>query len=128
MGTAALSDPAAYPALSPAVLAAFPPTLVITALRGADISARWTPDQAYLAAHSKKQLAALLDEMGDRAKSPNKDDLVTFVAEAAAERQWAPASLGWESAANGEEADPGPEASEGEPVTAHDESDALIAA
>jgi len=72
----------------------------IAALCGADIAAHWTPDQPYLAVHSKKQLTALLDEMGaadDRAKTLKKDDLVTFVAEAAAERQWAPAALSWET-------------------------------
>ena len=71
----------------------------IAALCGADISAHWTPDQPYLAVHSKKQLSALLEEMGledDRAKTLKKDDLVTFVAEAAAERQWAPAALAWD--------------------------------
>ncbi|HZC17177.1 MAG TPA: chromosome partitioning protein ParB, partial [Caulobacteraceae bacterium] len=71
----------------------------IAALCGADISAHWTPDQAYLAVHSKKQLAALLEEMGvddDRAKTLKKDDLVTFVADCAAERQWAPAALAWD--------------------------------
>jgi ParB family chromosome partitioning protein len=70
----------------------------IAALCGADLSAHWTPDQPYLAVHSKKQLTALLDEMGvedDRAKTLKKDDLVTFVAEAAAERQWAPMALSW---------------------------------
>jgi ParB family chromosome partitioning protein len=74
----------------------------IAALCGADISAHWTPDQPYLAVHSKKLLTALLDEMGvedDRAKTLKKDDLVTFVAEAAAERQWAPAALSWETPA-----------------------------
>ena len=34
----------------------------------------------------------------DRAKTLKKDDLVTFVAEAAAERQWAPAALAWDRA------------------------------
>lgn len=54
--------------------------------------ARWAPDEAYLAAHSKAKLLGLLKELGvenDRAKAPNKDALVTFAAEAAAERQWA---------------------------------------
>ena len=32
----------------------------------------------------------------DRAKTLKKDDLVAFVAEAAAERQWAPAALSWD--------------------------------
>jgi len=71
----------------------------IAALCGADICAHWTPDAAYLAVHSKKQLLALLDEMGvedDRAKTLKKDDLAAFVAEAAAERQWAPAALAWD--------------------------------
>jgi ParB family chromosome partitioning protein len=74
----------------------------IAALCGADICAHWTPDQAYLAVHSKKQLLALLDEMGiedDRAKTLKKADLVTFVAEAAAERQWAPKALSWDGEA-----------------------------
>jgi ParB family chromosome partitioning protein len=71
----------------------------IAALCGADISAHWTPDASYLAVHSKKQLLALLDEMGaedERAKTLKKDDLVAFVGEAAAERQWAPAALAWD--------------------------------
>lgn len=71
----------------------------IAALCGADISAHWTPDAAYLAVHSKKQLLGLLEEMGvadDRAKTLKKDDLVAFVAECAAERQWAPSALAWD--------------------------------
>lgn len=71
----------------------------IAALCGADISAHWTPDEAYLAVHSKKQLLGLLEEMeveDDRAKTLKKDELVTFVAEAAAERQWAPPALAWD--------------------------------
>lgn len=71
----------------------------IAALCGADISAHWTPDADFLAVHSKKQLLALLDEMeveDDRAKTLKKDDLVAFVGEAAAERQWAPASLAFD--------------------------------
>jgi ParB family chromosome partitioning protein len=79
----------------------------IAALCGADISAHWTPDAAYLAVHSKKQLLALLDEMeveDDRAKTLKKDDLVAFVGEAAAERQWAPAALAFDRAVEVEEA------------------------
>lgn len=71
----------------------------IAALCGADISAHWTPDEPYLAVHSKAQLLGLLEELGvedDRAKTLKKDALVTFVAEAAAERQWAPAVLSWD--------------------------------
>ena len=99
----------------------------IAALCGADISAHWTPDAAYLAVHSKKQLLTLLEEMGvedDRAKVLKKDDLVAFVAEAAAERQWAPAVLSWDRAVadgpEGEAADQPDEASAdgpGEPLT-----------
>lgn len=82
----------------------------IAALCGADISAHWTPDADYLAVHSKKQLLALLDEMeaeDERAKTLKKDDLVAFVGEAAAERQWAPVALAWDRGVEGE-------ASEGE--------------
>jgi len=71
----------------------------IAALCGADISAHWTPDAGFLAVHPKKQLLVMLEEMGvedDRAKTLKKDDLVTFVAEAAAERQWAPPALAWD--------------------------------
>ncbi len=71
----------------------------IAALCGADISAHWTPDEGYLAVHSKKQLLALLDEMevdDDRARTLKKDDLVAFAGEAAAERQWAPAALAFD--------------------------------
>ena len=73
----------------------------IATLCGADIAVHWTPDAAYLASHSKKQLMALLEEMDvqdERAKSLKKDDLVAFVAEAAAERQWAPSALAWDRA------------------------------
>jgi ParB family chromosome partitioning protein len=72
----------------------------ISALCGSDITAHWTPDQAYLAAHPKRDLLAMLDAMDaqdDRAKGLKKDDLVVFVAENAAERQWAPAVLSWET-------------------------------
>jgi len=82
----------------------------IAELCAADICAHWTPDADYLAVHSKKQLLALLGEMevdDPRAKTLKKDELVAFVAEAAAERQWAPAVLSWESAGTviAEEAD-----------------------
>ena len=85
----------------------------IAALCGADIAAHWTPDEPFLAVHSKKQLLGLLDEMevkDDRAKSLKKDDLVAFVVEAAAERQWAPAVLSWDRAVAAE--------AEGEPSDA----------
>ena len=79
----------------------------IAALCGADISAHWTPDTGYLDVHSKKQLLALLDEMeveDDRAKALKKDDLVAFVGEAAAERQWAPAALAFDRTVEVEDA------------------------
>ena len=99
----------------------------IAALCGADISAHWTPDEAYLAVHSKAQLLVLLEELGvedDRAKTLKKDALVSFVAEAAAERQWAPAVLSWDRpAALGDddgEADGGAEEVAAEPDEADD--------
>jgi ParB family chromosome partitioning protein len=72
----------------------------IAELCGADITAHWTPDAGYLAVHPKKQLLALLNEMGagdPRAATLKKDELVNFVAEAAAERGWAPKALSWEA-------------------------------
>lgn len=73
----------------------------IAGLCGADIAAHWTPDATFLSAHPKGQLLAMLDEMGvddPRAKTLKKDELVTFVAEACAERQWAPRALAWNRA------------------------------
>ena len=70
----------------------------IAALAGADIAQHWTPDAAFLGAHSKAQLLELLAEMGvddPRAKTLKKEALVAFVAEMAAERHWAPSSLAW---------------------------------
>jgi len=72
----------------------------IAELCGADIAAHWTPDADYLKVHGKKQLMGLLGEMeldDPRAKTLKKDDLVTFTAEAAAERGWAPAVLSWQA-------------------------------
>jgi len=74
----------------------------IADLCGYDIAQHWTPDEAYLAVHTKKQLQALLTEMDvddPRAAALKKDELVTFVAEAAAERRFAPRALGWASPA-----------------------------
>lgn len=72
----------------------------IAELCDADIAAHWTPDPAYLAVHSKPLLMQLLAEMtvdDPRAKTLKKDELVTFTAEAAAERGWAPAVLSWQA-------------------------------
>jgi ParB family chromosome partitioning protein len=71
----------------------------IAALCHANIAAHWSPDAAYLSCHSKPQLLGLLTEMDgedDRAKDLKKADLVAFVAQAAAERAWAPAVLAWD--------------------------------
>ena len=105
----------------------------IAALCGADISAHWTPDAAYLAVHSKKQLLALLEEMGvedDRAKTLKKDDLVAFVAECAAERQWAPAALAWDrvEAAEGDEAETAGDDGDSDTVAPASETAVQIAA
>ncbi len=73
----------------------------IAELCGADISAHWTPDLAYLGVHAKPQLMTLLAEMAvddPRAKTLKKDELVAFTAEAAAERGWAPKALSWQAA------------------------------
>ena len=95
----------------------------IATLCAADISAHWTPDTGFLTIHSKAQLSGLLDEMGvedDRTKAMKKPDLVNFVVDAAAERQWAPAVLSWDKpAADEAEAD-----AEGEPPASGDAVDA----
>ena len=90
----------------------------IAALCGADISVHWTPDAAYLAVHSKKQLIPLLEAMGvddPRASTLKKGDLVTFVAECAAERGWAPAALSWDKPASAELEDEGSDVDDAEP-------------
>ena len=73
----------------------------IAQLCGTDIAVHWTPDAAFLGAHSKAQLLAMLAEMqveDPRANTLKKEELVQFVAEAAAERSWAPRVLSWDSA------------------------------
>jgi ParB family chromosome partitioning protein len=70
----------------------------IADLCGADITAHWTPDAAFLGLHTKSQLLELVGEMGvedPRAAALKKDELVPFVADACAERQWAPRILSW---------------------------------
>jgi ParB family chromosome partitioning protein len=103
----------------------------IAALCGADISAHWTPDDAYLAVHSKKQLSALLEEMeveDDRAKALKKDDLVTFVAEAAAARQWAPAALAWDRLPDKDDAEADGQVDQDDPAEAPERPDGDTAA
>lgn len=74
-------------------------------LSGARITRHWTPDAAFLAAHSKAMLLAMLAAMGKAAPAgaaPGKADLVTLVEATAAARNWAPAALSW-TAEGGEE-------------------------
>lgn len=74
-------------------------------LSGARITRHWTPDAAFLAAHPKAMLLAMLEAMGKTAPGggvPAKADLVTLVEATAAARNWAPAALSW-CAAGGED-------------------------
>jgi ParB family chromosome partitioning protein len=83
----------------------------IAELCGYDIARHWTPDEAYLSIHSKPQLVALLGEMrrdDPRAGLFKKGELVAFVAETAAELRFAPATLAWARAADGESAESTP--------------------
>ncbi len=70
----------------------------VAALCQADVTLHWTPDEAFLGAHPKAKLLDMLDQMGageSRAGAAKKDELVSLVAERAAERGWAPAYLSW---------------------------------
>ena len=70
----------------------------IAALCRSDISSYWTPDEAFLSAHSKPQLLKLLAQMGvedEVAAGLKKDALVKRVARIAADLGWAPPSLSW---------------------------------
>ncbi|MDG2528242.1 hypothetical protein [Caulobacter endophyticus] len=87
----------------------------IAALCDTDLSTHWCADVPFLALHSKKQLLAMLSAMeveDDRAAGLKKDDLVILVADAAAQRRWAPAALSWASA------EPRVEAAQERPKTA----------
>ncbi len=67
-------------------------------LSRADITAHWTPDGPFLAAHSKTLLLGMLETMGQadvRAAVLCKADLAAAVEAAAAQRRWAPAALSW---------------------------------
>lgn len=73
----------------------------LTELTGYDIRAYWTPDLEFFAAHNKAQLLGMLEKMGAEvapAAGLKKADLAAYVAEAAAERQWAPDALSWRAA------------------------------
>lgn len=101
----------------------------IAALCDADLSAHWCADGPFLALHSKKQLLAMLEAMAvedERAAGLKKDDLVTLVADAAAERRWAPAALSWASAVDQDE-EPGTDEAEKNPAGDQD-ADAEAAA
>lgn len=70
----------------------------IAAICQADVTLHWTPDETFLGAHPKAKLLDMLDAMGageTRAGAAKKDELVSLVAERAAERSWAPAYLSW---------------------------------
>ncbi|MBI1200356.1 MAG: chromosome partitioning protein ParB [Phenylobacterium sp.] len=70
----------------------------IAALCQADVTLHWTPDAAFLGAHPKAQLLEMLEAMGAgtaQAGACRKTELVALVAEAAAERGWAPPELSW---------------------------------
>jgi ParB family chromosome partitioning protein len=80
-----------------------------------------------LAVHSKKQLLELLEEMAvedDRAKTLKKGELVVFVGEAAAERQWAPAALAWDRPVVVEAEDADVDEAEEDSVVADDDGEA----
>lgn len=73
----------------------------LAALCQVDVAVHWTPDAAFLQAHSKAQLLAMLDAMGapdQRATALKKTELVDWVAEQAAARGWSPPSLSWAAA------------------------------
>ncbi len=80
----------------------------------AEITRHWTPDAPFLQPHSKPLLLGMLADMGaadDRAGALKKTELVDWVAEQAAARVWAPASLSWTASSapyeNGDETDGG---------------------
>jgi len=75
----------------------------LAALAGADLTRHWTPDAPFLTPHSKPLLLAMLEAMDQadiRAAALKKPELVALVAEQAAARRWAPASLSWTIAAD----------------------------
>lgn len=98
----------------------------IAALCQADVSLHWTPDETFLGAHPKARLLDMLDAMGageTRAGAAKKDELVSLVAERAAERAWAPAYLSWtaeppDDAAVDDEEPGGPPSDDGAAVIA----------
>lgn len=80
----------------------------IAALCRADLSGWWTPDAAYLRAHSRDQLLAMLEIMGAETAAParlRKGDLIAWVEDQAAARGWAPACLFWNGDGDAREGD-----------------------
>lgn len=70
----------------------------MAALCGADLRRHWTPDAQFLRVHTRAQLTAMLEAMEvdvARVSDLSKHELVDRVAEEAAARAWAPASLVW---------------------------------
>lgn len=70
----------------------------IAALCGCEVAAYWTPDVAFLQAHPKAKLLAMLEAMGvdePLAAGARKDELVALVAKRAEELAWAPEELNW---------------------------------
>jgi ParB family chromosome partitioning protein len=70
----------------------------MAALCGADLRRHWTPDVQFLRVHTRAQLTAMLEAMEvdvARVSDLSKHELVDRVAEEAAARAWAPASLVW---------------------------------
>jgi ParB family chromosome partitioning protein len=104
----------------------------IAALCQADVTLHWTPDEGFLGAHPKPKLLEMLDAMGageSRAGACKKDELVSLVAERAAERSWAPAYLSWAAEPPVEpEGDEPPADDIGADTTADDGISAQIAA
>jgi ParB family chromosome partitioning protein len=84
----------------------------LAALCQADITLHWTPDAPFLQPHSKGLLTGMLEAMGaadERARTLRKTELVDWVAEQAASRAWAPASLSWAAPIDADDSTEDPE-------------------
>lgn len=95
-------------------------------LCGADITLHWTPDAPFLKPHSKGLLMGMLEQMGaedERTKSLKKTELVDWVAEQAATRAWAPASLSWAASLENDEVPADGDGQEDDPRPLEDEED-----
>lgn len=95
-------------------------------LSGARITRHWTPDEAFLKAHPKGRLLAMLDEMGKappHGKPLGKYDLVALVEATAAARNWAPSVLSWADGGETAEEEEAPTGTEAEAAEESDEED-----